>query len=54
MYAPPHKLPLPKVIHPLTDRKKARDVGALTLVADPADQTWQPEDGVALALPATE
>lgn len=28
MYAPPQKLPLPKVINLLTDRKEERDVGA--------------------------
>jgi arylsulfatase A-like enzyme len=36
MYAPPQKLPLPKVINLLTDRKEERDVGAYnSWVADP-------------------
>ncbi|WLB24460.1 hypothetical protein [Bradyrhizobium japonicum] len=37
MYAPPQKLPLPKVINLLTDRKEERDVAAYnSWVADPA------------------
>ncbi|MBR1190369.1 arylsulfatase [Bradyrhizobium sp. AUGA SZCCT0160] len=37
MYAPPQKLPLPKIINLLTDRKEERDVGAQnSWVADPA------------------
>jgi hypothetical protein len=37
MYAPPQKLPLPKVINLLTDRKEERDVAAYNCwVADPA------------------
>jgi arylsulfatase A-like enzyme len=40
MYAPPQKLPLPKVINLLTDRKEERDVGAYnSWVADPAMRT---------------
>jgi arylsulfatase len=36
MYDVPEKLPLPKVINLLTDRKEERDVGAYnTWVADP-------------------
>ena len=36
MYAPPQKLPLPKIINLITDRKEERDVGAYnTWVADP-------------------
>jgi hypothetical protein len=36
MYAPPQKLPLPKIINLLTDRKEERDVGAYnSWVADP-------------------
>jgi hypothetical protein len=36
MYAPPQKLPLPKIINLLTDRKEERDVGAHnSWVADP-------------------
>ena len=37
MYAPPQKLPLPKIINLLTDRKEERDVAAYnSWVADPA------------------
>ena len=37
MYTPPQKLPWPKVINLLTDRKEERDVGAYkSWVADPA------------------
>ena len=37
MYAPPQKLPLPKIINLLTDRKEERDVAAQnSWVADPA------------------
>jgi arylsulfatase len=36
MYAPPQKLPLPKIINLLTDLKEERDVGAQhSWVADP-------------------
>jgi arylsulfatase len=37
MYAPPQKLPLPKIINLLADRKEERDVAAYnSWVADPA------------------
>jgi arylsulfatase len=37
MYAPPQKLPLPKIVNLLTDRKEERDVAAYnSWVADPA------------------
>ena len=37
VYAPPEKLPLPKIINLLTDRKEERDVAAYnSWVADPA------------------
>ena len=36
MYAPPQRLPLPKIINLLTDLKEERDVGAYSSwVADP-------------------